>query len=295
MIIGTNFPIRSEYSYKLEDHIAAGNDPFEAFEAAGLDFVELALTDERGFNRSALQADVDELHQRGMLVNMHPYYHCAGFGTDNETASLRPNLQAMLEVAHETAQHEGRAINLNFHAASGPGNRAELLTQSHAFFHWLMEQVAQRDVIITAEHQLPPKRSSSYVRIGDHFDELLALKSKNEHERFQICWDMGHSMMRTAHFGDDPLPPSELLPLVKHVHIHDVDMQEPKDHRLIGSADSPLTDLLGGLLSAGYDGSFTMEYNANEFFGPLYADFLSKSRAELLELISVSDHAPHRH
>jgi sugar phosphate isomerase/epimerase len=295
LIIGTNFPIRSEYSHKLEDHIAAGNDPFEAFEAAGLDFVELALTDERGLNRSALQADVDELHRRGMRVNMHPYYHCAGFGTNSETASLRPNLQAMLQVAADTAQHEGRAINLNFHAASGPGQRATLLTQSHDFFHWLMDASDGMNVIITAEHQLPPKRSSSYVRIGDHFDELLMLKSKNEHESFQICWDMGHSMMRTAHFGDDPLPPSELLPLVRHVHIHDVDMSQPDDHRLIGSADSPLTDLLGGLLSTGYDGSFTMEYSANEFFGPLYANFLSKSHAELQKLISVSDHAPHRH
>lgn len=298
MIIGTNFPIRSEYSHHIEDRIAAGDDPFAAFEAAELDYVELALTDERGLDAAALQADIDELHQRDLWVNMHPYYHCRGFGTEAEVPTLRSNLREALHIAHQAAQHEGRLVNLNFHAASGgvgPFTRQELIAHSHAFHHWLMETADPLDVIITTEHQLPPVRSHRWMRIGDHFAELLTLKREISHERFQICWDMGHSTMRTAHYGDDPHPPAEFLPLVGHVHIHDVDMSGPEDHRLIGSGDAPLADLVGALLGVGYDGAFTMEYAANEFFGPLYADFLRQSRANLLNVIAVSDHAPHRH
>jgi sugar phosphate isomerase/epimerase len=296
VIIGTNFPIRSEYSTRLEDRIAAGNDPFAAFETAELDYVELALTDEHGLDADALQADIDELHRRGMVVNMHPYYHCRGFGTDAEIPTLRDNLQEALRIAHQTAQHEGRTITLNFHAAAGGTDtftRAQYLAQSTAFFGWLMEVADKLDVIITAEHQLPPKPGTNYVRIGDSFTELMRLKTDIPHEKFHICWDVGHSTMKTAHYGDDLHPPAEFLPLVGHVHIHDVDMSTPNDHRPISSADAPLADYVAALLGAGYDGSFTMEYAANEFFGPLYADFLRESRANLLKLIAVSDHASH--
>lgn len=294
MIIGTNFPIRSEYTTIIQDRIAAVGEPFDAFEAAELDYVELALTNELDLDSAALQADIDDLHQRGLLVNMHPYYHCRGFGTDAEHPSLRPNLEAALHIAQETAQHEGRPITLNFHAAAGGTDRftrAQYLAQSIAFFDWLMEVADTLDVFITAEHQLPPKPNSSYVRIGDSFTELMRLKTDIPHEKFHICWDMGHSTMKTAHYGDDPHPPAEFLPLVRHVHIHDVDMDKPDDHRLIGSGGALLTDHVHALLDAGYDGAFTMEYAASEFFGPRYADFLRESRANMLNL----SHAPHRH
>jgi hypothetical protein len=63
----------------------------------------------------------------------------------------------------------------------------------------------------------------------------MRLKTDIPHEKFHICWDVGHSTMKTAHYGDDLHPPAEFLPLVGHVHIHDVDMSTPNDHRPQGA------------------------------------------------------------
>lgn len=297
MIIGTNFPIRSEYSPTLRGLIDAQHDPFKAFAAAELDYVELAQRQDR-LNLAALRADVDALHERGLQVNLHPYYRCRDFGTPAELPHLRPNVRAVLEIAEEIAQAEGRQVVVNFHAASGYASREGLLAHSYAFHDWLMETVhaMHANVLITTEHQLPPKVGDGYQRIGDRFSDLLDLRAHQPDPHFFVCWDMGHSAMRHAYYGDALHPPAELLPLVKHVHIHDVDFSQPKDHRLIGTGDSPLQAFVTGLLAAGYGGGFTMEYDPDEFFGAEYADFLRRSKSALLHLaadqLSLS-HAPH--
>ncbi|HLA43316.1 MAG TPA: TIM barrel protein, partial [Aggregatilineales bacterium] len=184
------------------------------------------------------------------------------------------------------------AVNINFHAASGgaAAGRNSLLRQSHAFNCWLIETVERlnADVMITTEHQLPPKSDSTYFRIGDNFPELIEMVAYVDHDRFASCWDMGHSMMRVARYDIETNPPDKYLPLVKHVHIHDVDMTAESDHRPIGTADSPLSIFVALLLDVGYAGAFTMEYQASEFFRGDYVDFLRRSKNALLQLAGVN-------
>ncbi len=289
MFIGTNFPNTAEYSRTIKSLIETGLDPVRAFVEAELDYVELSLK-HVGFDRAAFEADITRLHTHGLQVNLHPYFNCQGFGTADEHPHLRESMTSVMEIAHHVAQHESRTVVINLHAASGrrslPG-RDLLINQSFNFHDWLMETVDQRgfDVQITTEHQLPPSPQEGILRIGDSFEELLALRAATPHERFHVCWDMGHSAMRNAFYGANLYPPHELVTLVRHVHIHDVDFEKPLDHRPIGSAGSPLQDFVQSLRQSGYTLGFTMEYQADEFFGDHYADFLKQSRAALLALV----------
>lgn len=290
MYIGTNFPNSAEYNSTIKRLIQQGNDPFAAFAEAEMNYVELSIR-HNTVDRSALTNDVQKLHAVGVQVNLHPYFNCQGFGISDST-SLKNNMSAVLEIAHDIAQQESRTVAINLHAASGrrgflgKEDRHPLIEQSNRFHGWLMETVDQRgfDVQITTEHQLPPAPSESTIRIGDSFDELLTLRAATPHERFHLCWDMGHSAMRNAFYDAALYPPHEFVRLVRHVHIHDVNFDQPIDHRPIGSAGSPLQDFVQSLLQAGYTGGFTMEYQADEFFGPQYKDFLKRSKAALLAL-----------
>jgi sugar phosphate isomerase/epimerase len=283
--IGTNFPLSSERSSKIQDLIRAGNDPLYMIRDAELAYVEISLRHEK-LDHAALAADVIAFHQAGLQVNLHPYYEVRGFGTASENPYLRPNLEAVLVIAGEIAQQEGRPVILNFHAASGKRatQREVLLNHSFAFHDWLMETAAvfKADVLITTEHQLPPEPNLDRQRIGDNFAELLDLKAHQPADGFGLCWDMGHSTMRTAHYGDNLFPPKAFLPLVKHVHIHDVDLRQPVDHCLIGEGDAPLGDFVMSLLEVGYQGGWTMEYQVSDIFGEHYSDFLRRSKQALL-------------
>lgn len=284
MLIGTNFPTTAEYSPTIQKLTRRGLDPAEMIAAAGLAYVELALHHDQ-VDRASLETDIEHWLAAGVQINMHPYYRCAGFGTNSENRHLRPSMQTVLTVAGQVAQQQGRAVVLNFHAASGGGHipRATLLAQSNAFNQWLVEtaDTLNADVIITTEHQLPTKPSSTWQRFGDTYDELLAMMF--EHPKFGTCWDMGHSAMGHVLRGADLLPPHAFPATVKHIHCHDVDFAAAKDHRRIGTGDSPLGDYLR--LLPGYDGCLTMEYSADEFFGDDYTAFLLASKDALLSLL----------
>lgn len=290
MYIGTNFPNSAEYSQKIRKHMEQGINPFADFVEAELDYIELAIR-HNSVDRLALEADVKKLHQHGLQVNIHPYFNCQGFGNSDDSR-LKDNMLAVLEIANTIAQDESRTVLINLHSASGrksfsgKEDRQPLIACSNAFHTWLMETVDKHhfDVQITTEHQLPPSPSEGKIRIGDSFDELLTLRASNPHDRFHLCWDMGHSAMKNAFYGASLYPPHEFVTLVRHVHIHDVEFNKPVDHRLIGSADSPLQDFVQSLLQVGYTGGFTMEYQVDEFFGADYADFLKKSKSALLAL-----------
>lgn len=292
MYIGTNFPYRAEYSITITNIIQKGLDPIQAIAEVGLDYVELAVRRE-SVNRKDMEADIQKLHAHGLHANFHPYFNCQGFDTTRESATLRERVTTMLELGHLASEGQGRSAVINWHAAAGrtPDKRSDLLQQSHAFHQWMMEAVDElgADVIVTTEHQLPLAPNDSRIRIGDSFAELLTLIEATQHDRFRICWDMGHSTMRYLHHGDDLLPPEEFLPLVRHVHIHDVDFGRTKDHRLIGLGNTPLTDLISGLARINYAGGFTMEYDANEFFDNDYIEFLTTSKANLLDIFEKAN------
>ncbi len=290
MFIGTNFPNTAEYSRTLKKHVESGLDPVRAFVEAELNYVELSLK-HVSFDRAAFEADIQRLHEHGLQVNLHPYFNCQGFGSTDEHPRLRESMKTVLQIAHHAAQDEGRRVVINLHAASGrksfqgKNDREKLVEQSIAFHQWLMEAANGLDVQITTEHQLPPSPQEGTIRIGDSFDELLTLRAATPHDQFHICWDMGHSAMRNAFYHADLYPPHELVTLVRHVHIHDVNFDTPVDHRPIGTAGSPLQDFVQSLLHSGYTGGFTMEYQADEFFGESYADFLRQSKAALISLV----------
>jgi len=290
VVIGTNFPLRGEYNNKLQALIETSPDPTAAFAAAQLNYIELALK-RNPLDREAVHQELDQLRQHGLQANFHPYYNCLNFGTDHEDASLRPRIITLLEIAQALAQAEGRPIVINFHAVSAfkTDSRPALFQQSHHFFEWMMETVAQHDadVIITAEHQLPPESESPKARIGDTFEELLALDMNDD--RFGFCWDMGHSVMGHLLHHAPLTPPTAFLTKVRHIHIHDVDFEQQLDHRLIGSGNSPLKDFIHLLKNVGYQDAFTMEYNVTEFYGENYTNFLHQSRQAMIALLSSEE------
>ena len=84
-------------------------------------------------DRAALEKDIQELHTRGLGVNFHPYYNCAGFGTSREARRIREDIETVIQVANDAAQHEGRTIAINFHAASGfPPQQIEMFKKMAA-------------------------------------------------------------------------------------------------------------------------------------------------------------------
>ncbi len=280
--IGTNFAPKAEYPAPVEQHIRAGHHPLAGWLAAQLDYIELSLKT-RHLDAESLHEDIRALHDNGLGVHLHPYYEIRGFDTPKEPGHMRSNLRAVLDIAAETARAQGFPVVMNFHAASGDGPtpRETLHTHSVAFFRWLLAEIADREaeIIITAEHQLPPRPTDAWQRYGDHYAELLALSDAVA--GLGLCWDMGHSAMRSARYSDPLMPPADFFGHVQHVHIHDVERAVPVDHRPIGAGDSPLKDYLAGLMTT-YTGDFTMEYDAREFLGPAYAGFLQQSRQNLL-------------
>lgn len=290
MLIGTNFPLSTEYSSTLREQIDAGHDPREAFAAAELDYVELALHGQP-LQRESLEKDVLYLRERGIRAHFHPYFNCAYFATRREPATLRASITTLLNFARHLAQEEGREVVLNFHAASAPiMERSELLEHSYQFYHWLVGllDVLGEGLLVTTEHQLPPAPREDRIRIGDSYEELLLLAASSSHPRFGLCWDMGHSILHHLYHRSNPIPPPQFLPLVRHVHIHDVDYASQIDHRLIGLGASPLRKFVQLLHRAGYQGAFTMEYPVHEIFGADYALRLRQSRNALLDMVPRS-------
>ncbi|MFP4323348.1 MAG: sugar phosphate isomerase/epimerase family protein [Anaerolineales bacterium] len=284
--IGTNFAPPAEYPPLVQQHIRTGHQPLAAWQAAGLDYIELALKSAH-LDDASLSTHIEQLQHAGLGVHLHPYYEIRGFGTPSEARYLRQNLTQMLDIAHRAAQTQGYPVVINFHAASGAGTipRETLHAQSVAFFDWLAEQATGLDVAVTVEHQLPPRPTDTWQRYGDHYTELLALHAAINQDNVRLCWDMGHSAMRSARYGDDLLPPPDFAAAVRHVHIHDVQHEIPADHRPIGDGETPLGNYLLSLAECGYAGDFTMEYDANEFFGADYTAFLTRSKAALMEIL----------
>jgi len=285
VLIGTNFPATAELSSDLKKKVSQGLDHFSMIATAGLDYIEFGLR-KTNLNAEMFRADVKRLHELGLKLNIHPYYECRGFGTPSESSTLRQNIEQVFTIARDAAQYEGRPITLNFHAASGNNHRQEMIEQSQQFNTWLVETADRldADVIITTEHQLPPRlEQKNLQRIGDNFDELLTMVQATPHDNFGSCWDMGHSVMQHVQSHANVMPPQKYPTMVKHIHIHDVDFKIPKDHRLISTGQSPLANYLALLPT--YDGSITMEYSASEFFDIDYVEFLQASKTALMALL----------
>lgn len=90
-------------------------------------------------------------------------------------------------------------------------------------------------------------------------EALAWLIEQVEQPNFGLLWDVQHSDRAT---GDDFLPYYRVIAAhVRHVHLKD-GIRENGGHRpaLVGQGDLPIREIVGQLLSDGYDGFFSIEW-----------------------------------
>lgn len=203
----------------------------------------------------------------GMKVSLHPYSEeteCnpAFFAADGENP-CRDMHERFFAVAAEAAQLQAYPTLVNLHSAAGATDesRQKLVDRSVAFFTWAGDWCRRNapQVTVAVELQISPSQRELRVRIGDNYDELLAVA---ERSGVIACWDFGHAFRNADRYGGPLFPPPALVKRIGHVHCHDADGD---DHRPLIYGTVPWRDFIRLLIGNGYDGRIILEVPTSEF------------------------------
>jgi len=130
-------------------------------------------------------------------------------------------------------------------------------------------------------------REENTNKIGDNKAELVKIVSALGLPGVGICWDLGHD----ARNGSKAVPPG-LVPLVRHLHVHDIS-PDGEDHCPLIFGNVPYEKHLRRLVGAGYRGIIVLEVNGYRVSHLAAAErvhpfqILCDSFRELAELTSV--------
>lgn len=272
MLLGTkahlNHATRNDY------RAALGPDPMSLYRAvrdAGLGFLEWPLAPR--MDHDALWRLVNDAAEHGIRSHFHPYPEGEVDGSRFEDRSNNPcrrSLEEQLRFAHQVGLAGGYTPIVNLHAGNpereGPlsvdlAARERSLPRCAALFRWIsrFREAEGLRVQVTNEVQQAAGPSATFFRFGDRFSELLAMVQ--DAPGIGLCWDMGHSTLNHGLWGgpEYPLdPPAEMLALVRHVHLHDID-PSGQDHLplVYGAVDWPR--YLPALRESGYTGAINLE------------------------------------
>ncbi|MBW3623360.1 MAG: TIM barrel protein [Armatimonadetes bacterium] len=269
MHIGTKL----ERSYRQsEDAQAAFGDeePLAAIRELGMEFVEWPLTPE--FDEEEAWALAESCWEHGLRANLHPYLRdtvdTANF-EDCEGNECRGLLRRYLAFADRISEAQGHPCVVNLHPPCSryavseipTSHRRRILVLRSLFFHQWLDGLLEREgwnVTVTAEVQLAADPEEDFVRLGDHYRELLFCLGGVR--RIGTCWDMGHSTINHTRYRNEmyPLEPTdEFVKRVRHVHLHDVHGRE--DHHPLSDGDVPYRRHLTRLRDAGFAGDINLE------------------------------------
>lgn len=272
MHIGTK--LERDYKDRAETREAfGGEEPLAVIRELGMEFVEWPLSPE--FDEDEVWPLVEACHAHGLRANLHPYLRdlvdTANF-EDCEGNECRAILRRYLAFAHRVSEAQGHTCVVNLHppcsryavAEIPNSHRRRILVLRSRYFHEWLDALLERegwDVTVTAEVQLAADPGEDFVRLGDHYRELMYCLSGIR--RIGACWDMGHSTINHTRYRDEmyPLEPEdEFVKRVRHVHLHDVHEGEKwEDHHPLSDGAVPYRRHLARLREAGYAGDINLE------------------------------------
>jgi sugar phosphate isomerase/epimerase len=200
---------------------------------------------------------IEECCRLGFQIHFHaPFkgaYNLAGFSRAKmrEIKNLyRPAIEYAICIARETTHP---AI-LVVHGAKGDCPRGELRQDTEAFLTWILNEAPNLYPSLELLFQEQDK-----AKIGDNKVELVETISNLSSPRAGICWDMGHDAHNIMDGGDPAIPPG-FIPLVNHVHVHDI-APNGEDHCPLLFGNVPYEKHLPQLIRAGYQRAITLEIN----------------------------------
>jgi sugar phosphate isomerase/epimerase len=245
-------------------------DPLAVIKELGMEFVEWPLSPE--FDEGEIWPLAEACWGNGLRANLHPYLKdevdTANF-EDCEGNACRTLLHRYLAFADKVSSAQGHTCVVNLHPPASlysrvplpEGHRRRLLVLKSVFFHRWLDALLERegwDVTVTSEVQYAAEAHEDFVRIGDHYHELMQCLGGSQ--RIGFCWDMGHSTVNHTRYPGEryPLEPTdEFVRRVRHVHLHDV--HDNEDHHPLSDGRVPYRRHLPRLREAGFDGDINLE------------------------------------
>jgi len=232
---------------------------------SGVEAVEIPVGPETG--AAPLREHIARCVDGGLKVSLHPYseatiYNPAFFSPDqnNPCRSLH---ERFLTAAAEVARRQHYPTIVNIHGAAGmrADPRWHLREQSVSFFAWAGDWCRRNapDVSVAVELQISPNHDEPMQRIGDNYEELLAVATRSD---VVACWDFGHAYRNARTHGWPLDPPEALLARIGHVHCHDVCRE---DHQPLLYDVVPWRDFLKLLIGRGFDGRIILEVPPSAF------------------------------
>jgi sugar phosphate isomerase/epimerase len=215
----------------------------------------------------ALREHIRRCVSAGMKVSLHPYSEATIFNLayfspeeDNPCRELHPRF---FSLAAEAARLQQYPTVVNLHGAAGTptDTREHLLDRSVAFFTWAREWCRRNapQVHVTVELQISPNTDEARLRIGDTYEEVLAIVKQS---RVGACWDFGHAYWNARRYGWPIEPPEDLLRRIVHIHCHDV---HGGDHEPLVYNVVPWRQFIHLLGTAGFDGRVILEVGPSSF------------------------------
>lgn len=200
---------------------------------------------------------IEECCRLGFQIHFHaPFkgtYNLAGFSGAKmkEVESLyRPAIEYAVCIARETTHPPILVV----HGAKGDHPRRKLRQDTEAFLTWILDKFPS---LYPSLELLFRERDKT--KIGDNKVELVEIVSKLSSPRVGICWDMGHDAHNIMDGGDPAIPPG-FIPLVNHVHVHDI-APDGEDHCPLLFGNVPYEKHLSQLIRVGYRRAITLEVN----------------------------------
>jgi sugar phosphate isomerase/epimerase len=247
---------------------------------AGLSALEFELDDHLDcwFDSPSLMETAVSM---GLALSFHgPYrapHSLVGF-----SGGLRPILEKeyrpLLEIAETWAQRTGKPATLVIHPAVAlpPADPASLVADTIAYLHWVAGTFP--DLFLALENNHPQVQDE--IKVGIQRKDILNIVNCLPPSRLGICWDMGHDYL--SHQPEHPSP--EWFSRVRHVHVHDADL-EGRDHYPLVFGNVPHQFWLHGLKQAGMKGIVVLELQGGRLKN-WTMDQINKALIESIETIA---------
>jgi len=177
----------------------------------------------------------------------------------DEPEDLAREYEPILGVVRDLAAEQGRAV-LVLHGANDPARGYEENRRATiGLLGWLAEAAERMpgEVLVGLElGAVKPDRPAATARSRA---DVLALVQAVDSPRVGICWDLAHDCENAAHEpGWEPVPGSEFLDRVVHVHVHDLG-DDGASHYPPVLGRVPIAEQLGALAARGPLPSIIME------------------------------------
>lgn len=215
----------------------------------------------------ALKEHVVRCRDAGLKVSLHAYSE----GTDSNPAFFSEAESNACKLFHERflifaaeafcLQQSPTLVNIHSAAAGSEYARRDLVDRSVSFFSWARKWCNRNapQVEVVAELQISPGPEENIHRIGDTYDELLEVVTRNQ---IRACWDLGHAYLNHRRYGVPLYPPEGFLRRVGHVHCHDVCGD---DHQPLVYDAVPWKQFIRVLIDSGFDGCTLLEVPPSSF------------------------------